>query len=92
MINKQKRVAIRYTLAEYLFVQQYAEERGISISEYIRSRSLDGRPSVKRTPEQIATYTELVALSNKLNQAGEMFEYDRIDVILDRLDEVINKF
>ncbi|WP_420580205.1 plasmid mobilization protein [Reichenbachiella sp.] len=92
LIKKQKRVTVRYTLAEYLFVQQYAEERGLSISEYIRSRSLDERPSLKKTPEQIAAYMELVALSNKLNQAGEMFEIDCIDGILNRLDDVINQF
>ena len=91
LIKKQKRVTIRYTLAEYLFVQKYAAERGISISAYIRSRSLDERPPIKRTPEQLAAYMELVALANKLNQAGEMFEIDRIDDILDRLNEVINR-
>ncbi len=91
LIKKQKRVTVRYTLAEYLFVQQYAEERGLSISAYIRSRSLDERPSLKRTPEQVVAYMELVALANKLNQVGEMFEIDRLEGILDRLDEVINR-
>ena len=89
LIKRKKRVTINYTLAEYLFVQGYAEERGITIAEYVRAKSLDERPSVKRTPEEVAAYMELVTLANNLNQASENLGHKRIDVTLNQLDELI---
>ena len=91
LIKRKKRVTVNYTLAEYLFVQSYAEERGISIAEYVRARSLDERPSVKRTPEEVVAYTELVTLANNLNKASEKLGNERIDATLDQLDELINQ-
>jgi len=91
LIKRQKRVSVRYTLAEYLFVEQYANEKGLSISSYIRARSLDERPPTKRTPEQVQAYMELVTLANNLNQASEDLGHERIDATLDQLDEIINQ-
>ena len=91
LIKRQKRVTIRYTLAEYLFVEKYAEQRGLSISKYVRARSLDERPSVKRTTEEAAAYQELVALANNLNQVSIGFDHERIDATLDQLDQLINQ-
>ena len=91
LIKRKKRVTVNYTLAEYLFVQGYAEDRGITIAEYVRARSLDERPSVKRTPEEVAAYMELVTLTNNLNQASDNLGHERIDATLDQLDELINQ-
>lgn len=91
LIKRKKRVTVNYTLAEYLFVQSYSEERGISIAEYVRARSLDERPSVKKTLEEVAAYQELVTLANNLNQASKGLDHKRINATLDQLDELINQ-
>jgi len=91
LIKRQKRVTIRYTLAEYLFVEKYAKERGLSVSNYIRARSLDERPSIKRTPEEVAAYWELVSLANNLNKTSQNLEHTQIDETLDQLNQLINQ-
>jgi len=91
LIKRKKRVTVNYTLAEYLFVQSYAEERGISIAQYVRARSLDERPSIKRTPEGVAAYWELVSLANNLNKTLQRLDHTQIDKTLDQLNQLINQ-
>ena len=91
LIKRKKRVTVNYTLAEYLFVQSYAEERGISIAEYVRARSLDERPSIKRNPEEVAAYWELVSMANNLNKTSQRLEHTHIDETLDQLNQLINQ-
>jgi len=81
--NRDQMVRVRFTLAEKSSLQRQANEAGLTLSDYVRNRTVGGKPqTVKATPER----RNLIKLTGELNKAGS--NVNQIARALNRRDEL----
>lgn len=96
LIKRQKRVTVRYTLAEFLFIEKYALQRGVPTAEYVRAKSLDERMPRLKSPEELTSYWQLVSLANNFNKLAQQYPKQpmltsQIINTLEELNQLINQ-
>jgi len=67
-IKRSKQYTVRLTLVESKWIQREARRHGLSISDYMRRRSLTHRLKPRLSEEEQDHYRKLVGMANNLNQ------------------------
>jgi len=67
-IRRSKQYTVRLTLVESKWIQREAHRHGLSISDYMRRRSLTHRLKPRLSEEEQDHYRKLVGMANNLNQ------------------------
>ncbi len=67
-IKRSKQYTVRLTLVESKWIEREARRHGLSISDYMRRRSLTHRLKPRLSEEEQNHYRKLVGMANNLNQ------------------------
>jgi hypothetical protein len=73
-MKKTKKIEFRVTLTEYLIIQKKSNDSGCTMSEYLRSISLNYELTYKLTNEEIEVYKELNKFADNFRRIGNLFK------------------
>lgn len=65
---KEKRIALRVSDDEYLMIKQYADNAGLTVSQYLRSIAKKKPVNPKPSLIDMDSYNALRGIANNLNQ------------------------
>ena len=70
-IVRSEVVKVRYTSTEKRLLRSFSDSVGITVSEYIRSKSLDYKLTTRLTQEEVAYLRVLIGMATNLNQIAK---------------------
>jgi hypothetical protein len=70
-ILKSEVVKVRYTSTEKRLLRSFSDSAGITVSEYIRSKSLDHKLKNRLTQEEVVYLRVLIGMATNLNQIAK---------------------
>ena len=71
---KPKTLRFRVSNSEYYIIKNKAKQAGVTISEFVRSRSLDYDLTYKLTEEEIRIYKQLNSFSDNFRRISNLFK------------------
>jgi outer membrane receptor for Fe3+-dicitrate len=89
-IKRKERITIRYTNTEMKYINKITSDARLSVTEYIRDRSLNYKIRPRLTEEQTRIYLQLAGMANNLNQLAKAANSREIFVgeILKALEQI----
>lgn len=70
-IVKSEVVKVRFTSAEKRLLQSFSDKVGITISEFIRSKSLNHKLTTRLNQEEVVYLRVLIGMATNLNQIAK---------------------
>lgn len=68
---------VRMTVAEIVHVEDLASDTGLTVSEYVRQRLLDGKVTPRRSDTTAGLLAELNRIGNNVNQIARQINRGR---------------
>lgn len=96
-ILKSEVVKVRYTSTEKRLLRSFSDRAGITVSEYIRSKSLDHKLKARLTQEEVVYLRALIGMNSNLNQISKKVNMGEatnmlVSEILIAINNIIQKF
>lgn len=73
-MKKTKKIEFRVTLTEHLIIKNKAKKTGCSVSEYLRSTTLDYPLTYKLSTEEIGVYQQLNKYADNFRRISNLFK------------------
>lgn len=97
-VRKERRLAVRFSAAEYFIMQEKARQAGLKPSAYLRQAAIYAGIRSRLSPEEKEIARQLIGMANNLNQVAKVCHTEGLLPALvyfenyrNRIDELLNR-